>query len=52
VPSFTYDIKRRSPDPTKARELLGFEAETKIDEGLAEVIGWLRTVMAADRVAS
>ena len=47
VPSFTYDIRRRSPDPEKARELLGFEAEVKIDEGLREVIRWLRDVVGA-----
>jgi UDP-glucose 4-epimerase len=45
VPGFTYDIKRRSPDPTKAREVIGFEAEVKIDEGLKEVIAWLREVI-------
>jgi nucleoside-diphosphate-sugar epimerase len=46
VPAFTYDIRRRIPDPSKAREVLGFEAEVKIDEGLREVIGWLRGVLA------
>ena len=48
VPSFVYDIKRRSPDPQKARGLIGFEAEVKIDEGLNEVIAWLRKVLAAE----
>ena len=38
VPSFTHDIRRRSPDPEKAKALIGFEAEVKIDEGLREVI--------------
>ena len=33
VPGLTYDIRRRSPDPTKARELLGFDSEIKIDDG-------------------
>jgi len=46
VPAFTYDIRRRIPDPSKARLVLGFEAEVKIDEGLREVIGWLRGVLA------
>ena len=52
VPGFTYDIKRRSPDATKAREVLGFEAEMKIDEGLGEVIRWLRTVLATEAAES
>ncbi|HEV1998107.1 MAG TPA: NAD-dependent epimerase/dehydratase family protein [Candidatus Dormibacteraeota bacterium] len=45
VQAFTYDIRRRIPDTTKAREVLGFEADVKIDTGLREVIGWLRGVL-------
>jgi len=45
MPAFTYDIRRRIPDTVKAREVLGFQAEVKIDEGLREVIGWLRGVL-------
>ena len=48
VPGFTYDIKRRIPDPRKARELLGFEAEVDLTTGLTEVIGWLRQVLAKE----
>lgn len=51
VPGFTYDIKRRSPDATKAREVIGYEAEVKIDEGLKEVIGWLRQVLETETAA-
>ncbi len=47
VRGFTYDIRRRIPDTTKAREVLGFEAEVDLDEGLREVIGWLRAVLPA-----
>lgn len=45
APAFTYDIRRRIPDTSKARDVLGFEAEIYIDEGLREVIGWLRGVL-------
>ena len=45
MPAFTYDIRRRIPDTVKAREVLGFQAEVRIDEGLREVIGWLRGVL-------
>jgi nucleoside-diphosphate-sugar epimerase len=30
------------PDTTKARELLGFEAQTSLAEGLAETVAWHR----------
>jgi UDP-glucose 4-epimerase len=42
APAFTYDIRRRIPDAGKAREVLGFEAEIRLDEGLKEVVDWLR----------
>jgi nucleoside-diphosphate-sugar epimerase len=38
VPGFPSDIRRRIPDTTKARELLGWQAETSLDEGLREVL--------------
>jgi UDP-glucose 4-epimerase len=39
---FTYDVQERIPDTTKAREVLGFEATTSLDEMLDEVIPWIR----------
>ncbi len=33
----------RFGDPAKARELLGFEAEVTIEEGLAETVAWTRS---------
>jgi nucleoside-diphosphate-sugar epimerase len=38
VPGFPSDIRRRVPDTSKARELLGFQAEISLDEGLREVL--------------
>jgi len=43
APAFTYDIRRRIPDTTKARDLLGFESEVSLSEGLREVVDWLRS---------
>lgn len=39
---FEYDVQKRVPDVTKAREVLGFEAKTSLDESLDEVIPWIK----------
>ncbi len=36
------DVEIRIPNVSKARELLGFEAEVDLDEGLARTIAWYR----------
>ncbi|UQX03434.1 NAD-dependent epimerase/dehydratase family protein [Streptomyces sp. RerS4] len=36
------DLGRRMPDNTKARELLGWECSTAVDDGLAQTIAWAR----------
>ncbi len=36
------DVELRIPNVTKARELLGFEAEIELEEGLARTIAWYR----------
>ena len=38
---FEYDVQRRVPDVTKAREVLGFTALTTLDEMLDVVIPWI-----------
>jgi len=40
-PPYPYDVQERSPDVTKAKKLLGFEARTSLDEILDEVIPWI-----------
>ncbi len=40
-PPFPYDVQERSPDVSKARRLLGFEAKTGLNEILDEVIPWV-----------
>jgi len=39
---FPHDVQHRSPNVTKARELLGFEATTPLSVILEEVIPWIR----------
>ena len=47
---FEYDVQRRVPDVRKAREVLGFEATTTLDDMLDEVIPWIRSELAGARV--
>lgn len=39
---FEFDVQRRVPDTSKAFEVLGFKAETRLDQMLEEVIPWIR----------
>jgi UDP-glucose 4-epimerase len=39
--AYKYDVQERSPDVRKAEELLGFRAETPLDNILDEVIPWI-----------
>jgi UDP-glucose 4-epimerase len=39
--AFEFDVQKRVPDVTKAREVLGFEATTSLEEMLDEVIPWI-----------
>ena len=43
---FEHDVQKRVPDVSKAKELLGFEATTSLDEMLDEVIPWIRAAVA------
>jgi nucleoside-diphosphate-sugar epimerase len=39
---FTYDVRKRVPDISKARKILGFEAKTSLDDALDEIIPWIK----------
>lgn len=39
---FMYDVQKRVPETGKAKRVLGFEAETSLDEALDEIIPWIR----------
>jgi nucleoside-diphosphate-sugar epimerase len=43
---FEYDVQKRVPDVSKAREVLGYEATTSLDEMLDEVIPWIEQAIA------
>jgi UDP-glucose 4-epimerase len=47
---FEYDVQKRVPDVTKAREVLGFEATTSLDSMLDEVIPWVRQAVVDGRL--
>jgi len=36
------ETRRRKPDVTRAREVLGFEAQTSLEEGLRRTLAWFR----------
>lgn len=43
---FEHDVQKRIPSTVKAKEVLGFEATTSLDEMLDEVIPWIEQAMA------
>jgi len=49
-PPYEHDVQMRVPDVRKAREVLGFEATTSLEEMLDEVIPWIREEIKAGRI--
>ena len=49
-PPYEHDVQMRVPDVRKARELIGFEASTPLEDVLDEVIPWVRDEIAAARI--
>jgi nucleoside-diphosphate-sugar epimerase len=47
---FDVDVQMRVPDVRKAKAVLGFEARTRLDQMLDEVIPWIRDEVAAARI--
>ncbi len=47
---FEYDVQKRIPDVRKARDVLGFEATTSLDEKLNEVIPWIEQAIVEGRI--
>ncbi|WP_432837170.1 NAD-dependent epimerase/dehydratase family protein [Dactylosporangium sp. CA-092794] len=47
---YEYDVQKRVPDCTKAREVLGFEATTSLDKMLDEVIPWVTEAVKEGRL--
>jgi UDP-glucose 4-epimerase len=42
LPTFAVDVQRRWPSVEKARELLGWQAQVDLRQGLADTVAWLR----------
>ena len=49
-PAYEYDVQKRVPDVTKAREVLGFECTTSLEDMLDEVIPWVTQAVADGRL--
>ena len=49
-PPYPNDVQRRVPSTDKARDLLGFEAATKLSTVLDEVIPWVRQEVELGRI--
>jgi len=47
---YEHDVQMRVPDVAKAREVLGFEATTPLEDVLDEVIPWIRDEIEAGRI--
>ena len=47
---YEHDVQMRVPDVTKARDVLGFEATTPLEDVLDEVIPWIRDEIAERRI--
>ncbi len=48
--AYQYDVQMRVPDTTKAKQVLGFEAETSLSEMLDEVIPWIENEIQLARI--
>jgi nucleoside-diphosphate-sugar epimerase len=46
-PPYEHDVQMRVPDVRKAKDLLGFDATTSLEEVLDEVIPWIREEISA-----
>jgi nucleoside-diphosphate-sugar epimerase len=47
LPSYPVDVVRRWPDVSKAKRVLGWEAQVDVREGVARTVEWLRSCMSA-----
>ena len=49
-PAYEYDVQKRVPDVEKAKDVLGFECTTSLDEMLDEVIPWVTQAVEDGRL--
>lgn len=50
VPEFKFDIKKRVPDVGKIKKLIGWEQKVEFEDGLREVVEWLREQKAKGKL--
>jgi len=48
--AYEYDVQKRIPDVSKAREILGFECDTTLEQMLSEVIPWVTQAVSDGRL--
>jgi UDP-glucose 4-epimerase len=48
--AYEYDVQKRVPSVTKAKEVLGFECTTDLDTMLDEVIPWIEAAIAEGKI--
>jgi len=46
LPGFKYDIKKRIPDVSKAKNISGWYPKIELEDGLMEVVDWLKKELA------
>ena len=50
IPGLKFDIKRRVPNVAKIRSLIGWQQEVKFEDGLKEVVLWLKEQKARGKL--
>jgi UDP-glucose 4-epimerase len=51
LPGKYQDVRHRTPDTSKARRLLGFDAQIRLADGLRETVEWHRAIREARAAA-
>jgi UDP-glucose 4-epimerase len=47
---YTYDVQMRTPDTSKAKNILGFEANINLKDSVKEVVDWVKNEVEAGRI--
>lgn len=47
---FLYDVQKRVPDVAKAERILGFRADTTLDQAMDEIVPWIEKELMAGRI--
>lgn len=47
---YTYDVQMRTPDTSKAKNVLGFEANINLKDSVTEVVNWVKKEVEAGRI--